>query len=290
MLARIMGERVALQCDFGADLPSIFADQTSVEQVVMNLVLNARDAMPRGGAITLLTALCRPDTDAVEWPPDAKAQEYVCLTVRDTGVGMDAATRARIFEPFFTTKEVNKGTGMGLATVYGIMRQHEGWVHVITALGEGSTFRVYFPITREHIDAVPTVPSQTAAGRNQTVFVVEDDAAVRSLVKEMLETYDYRVFEAESGDAAIAKWPEIRDEVQLLLTDMVMPGEHNGLQLSRKLLADKPDLKVIYTSGYSTELFSSDLELVDGRNYLPKPYLVSKLAAIVGQAFQNAPN
>lgn len=284
MLVRIIGERVELRCELAPELPPIFADQTSIEQVLMNLSLNARDAMPRGGHITITT---RTRTISEESAEGAQPGDYVCLRVHDTGVGMDEATRARIFEPFFTTKEVSKGTGMGLATVYGIVRQHDGWIDVSTAPGKGAAFTAYLPITTKDVSDEPAPPRPPVkATANQTVFVVEDDASVRALVREMLECYDYRVLEAESGDAALEVWPQIRDEVELLLTDMVMPGAHNGLELSIKLLADKPDLKVIYSSGYSSELFSSDIELVAGRNYLPKPYLISQLIDMMRQTFE----
>lgn len=285
MLARILGERVRLHCEFDPELPTIQADQTSMEQVAMNLMVNARDAMPAGGRITLTT--CTVTRTAAELPENllVRPGSFVRLSVQDTGVGMDAATRARIFEPFFTTKEVNKGTGMGLATVYGIVRQHEGWVDVETEVGKGATFHVYLPTCGQPADAPPPEPQVPQPGVRHSVFLVEDDTAVRSLVREMLEHFDFEVVEADSGDAALAMWPEIRDRIQLLLTDMVMPGDHNGMQLSLKLLADKPDLKVIYSSGYSPDLFSSDIELIDGQNYLPKPYLTSKLVAMVRRAF-----
>jgi PAS domain S-box-containing protein len=286
MLNRALGERVELRCELGADLPPIYADRTSLEQVLMNLSLNARDAMPAGGRITITTRTRVVTEASAQSGVDLRPGKYVCLRVNDTGVGMDAATRARIFEPFFTTKEVSKGTGMGLATVYGIIRQHDGFIDVSTAPGKGATFTAYLPVTNRPAEEAPAeTPCPAEPGARQTIFVVEDDASVRSLVREMLECYNYNVMEAESGDAALARWPQIRNDVELLLTDMVMPGDHNGLQLASKLLADKPGLKVIYTSGYSSELFSTDMELTPGRNYLPKPYLTGDLIDIVCKAF-----
>ncbi len=286
MLNRALGERVELQCELGPELPPIYADRTSLEQVLMNLSLNARDAMPAGGRITITTRARVVTESGAQSGVDLRPGTYVCLRVADTGIGMDAKTRARIFEPFFTTKEVSKGTGMGLATVYGIIRQHEGSIDVSTAPGKGSTFTAYLPVTDRPVEETCVeAPPAAEPGARQTVFVVEDDAAVRSLVREMLECYNYSVLEAESGDAALECWPEIRNNVELLLTDMVMPGAHNGLQLAAKLLADKPELRVIYTSGYSSELFSSDMELTPGRNYLPKPYLTGDLIDIVCKAF-----
>ncbi len=187
-----------------------------------------------------------------------------------------------IFEPFFTTKETNKGTGMGLATVYGITKQHDGWIDVSTELGKGSQFRVFLPTTDRPAEPpesamFPTTPT----GDSSTILVVEDDEAVRCLVKEVLDHNGYRVLEAEHGEAALEVWKEHGSEIDLLLTDMVMPGSVNGLELSQRLLAEQPDLKVIYTSGYSAELFGSDIQLEDGRNYLPKPYLSAKLTSIL---------
>ena len=248
----------------------------------MNLTLNARDAMPKGGVITLSTKRLDLDPDQVRIPPEARPGAYVCLSVSDTGIGMDEATRTRIFEPFFTTKETNKGTGMGLATVYGIARQHDGWIDVETAPSEGATFCVYFPVTDKSMEPDAASPATAPASTQQhTIFVVEDDEAVRGLVKEILLHHEFDVIEAATGDAALQMWPGIRDDIDLLLTDMVMPGEHSGMELADRLLADKPTLKVIYTSGYSSELFASGVELREGINYLPKPYLSSKLNAIL---------
>jgi CheY-like chemotaxis protein len=198
---------------------------------------------------------------------------------------MDDATRSRIFEPFFTTKETHKGTGMGLATVYGITKQHEGWIEVATEIGKGSQFRVFFPSTDRVAEPLKMANENAVPlGSESTILIVEDDEAVRSLVREVLDHNGYRVLEAEHGEAALEIWKEHADEIDLLLTDMVMPGSVNGLELSLRLLAEQPDLKVIYTSGYSAELFGSDIHLEDGRNYLPKPYLSAKLTNILHRA------
>jgi len=285
MLRRLIGEQVELRSVLAEDLPAVWADQTGLEQVIMNLTLNARDAMPRGGIITIGTGTMQITEADLELNPEAAPGRYVVLTVTDTGTGMDATTRARIFEPFFTTKETNKGTGMGLATVYGITKQHDGWIDVSTELGKGSQFRVFLPTTDR-----PAEPPEsamfptTASGDASTILVVEDDEAVRCLVKEVLDHNGYRVLEAEHGEAALKVWKEHGSEIDLLLTDMVMPGSVNGLELSQRLLAEQPDLKVIYTSGYSSELFGSDIQLEDGRNYLPKPYLSAKLTSILRKA------
>ncbi len=285
MLHRMLGERVEMVTQFTPRLDSIFADATSIEQVLMNLTLNGRDAMPDGGTITVGTSNVTFGEDATFHNPDARPGNYVCLSVTDTGTGMDEATRNRIFEPFFTTKELNKGTGMGLATVYGIVKQHGGWIEVQTEVGKGSTFRILIPTTtRTAADHSESHPESVAADGDHTILVVEDDAVVRSLVVEVLTSYNYKVIEAENGDAAIERWPQFKEEVDLLLTDMVMPGEANGLAVARHCKSSKPDLKVIYTSGYSSELFGSDVQLEDGVNYLPKPYFCGKLTAIIRNA------
>ncbi len=289
MLKRLLGERFTLKTELGEKVPNIFADSTSVEQVLMNLTLNARDAMPEGGVITIRTEHVVLSESAAPRHVDARPGSFVCLRVIDSGTGMDEATRARIFEPFFTTKGLNKGTGMGLATVYGIVKQHEGWIEVETCLGSGSTFSVMLPSTDRPTerDASPRFNSAADEG-NHTVFVVEDDAAVRSLVVEVLHSYNYNVIEAESGDVAISVWSKIRDRVDILLTDMVMPGRANGLDVARHCQGDKPSLKVIYTSGYSSELFDSDVKIQEGVNYLPKPYLSGKLTDIIQRALNGA--
>ena len=289
MLRRLLGEKVDVVFDLVPMLPRIYADATSMEQVLMNLTLNARDAMPDGGTIHISTAAITFTESDVQTNPDARPGEFVCMTVADTGTGMSEETCSRIFEPFFTTKSLNKGTGMGLATVYGVVKQHEGWIDVTTMQGKGTTFRVYIPVTGKVFvnEAAPSF-APTADGGNHTIFVVEDDAAVRCLVVEVLQSFNYHVIEAENGDSAIAMWAGLRDQVDLLLTDMVMPGTANGLDVARHCLGNKPDLKVIYTSGYSSELFGSNVKLLEGVNYLPKPYLSNKLTAIIRNALEPA--
>ncbi len=290
MLRRLLGEKCDLVFDLTPLLPRVLADATSMEQILMNLTLNARDAMPDGGTIVISTKPATFTDDDTLLHPDARAGEYVCMTVTDSGTGMDPETRSRMFEPFFTTKSLNRGTGMGLATVYGIVKQHEGWIEVDTTLGKGTEFRVYIPVTEKPIapeDAPSFAPA--ADDGNHTIFVVEDDAAVRALVVEVLQSYNYNVIEAENGDTAIAMWSGIRDKVDLLLTDMVMPGTANGLDVARHCVGNKPGLKVIYTSGYSSELFGSNVQLLEGVNYLPKPYLSSKLTTIIRNALDPEP-
>jgi two-component system, cell cycle sensor histidine kinase and response regulator CckA len=285
MLQRVLGEKIVLKTELAEKAPRVFADATGVEQVLMNLALNGRDAMPDGGTITIRSSTTTLDGAAAGRHPEARPGDFVCLSVSDTGCGMDEVVRRRIFEPFFTTKGPTNGTGMGLATVYGIVKQHEGWIEVDSTVGKGSTFHVYLPVTDRLPERSEEPSFEPAHGSGaHTIFVVEDDEAVRSLVVEILESFNYRVIQAETGDAAIAGWPQWKNEVDLLLTDMVMPGESNGLDVARHCLATKPNLRVIYTSGYSSELFDSDVRLEDGVNYLPKPYLSGKLTSIIRNA------
>ncbi len=288
ILQRLLPETIQLRCQLGDSLPPVWADPTGLEQIVLNLTLNARDAMPKGGRVLIETSAVTFTAADAEKDSEVIPGEYICLSVADSGTGMDAATRARIFEPFFTTKAVDKGTGMGLATVYGITKQHEGWIDVTTAPGQGSTFRVFLPITtRVEETAEPEFFMPEPTLREYTILVVEDDEAVRSLVVEVLRHHQYRVLEAEHAEAALNVWKEHGAKIDLLLTDVIMPGI-NGLELAQQLLAERPALKVIYTSGYSAELFGSSMPLDEGHNYLPKPYLAAKLTAIVRAALEPA--
>jgi signal transduction histidine kinase len=281
-LRELAGERIDLRLALADDLPLIWCDPAGIEQIVVALVTNARDAMPEGGGVTIATRAEKVGGRAVVQNPEAKPGDYVRLSVIDTGGGMDERTIDRIFEPFFTTKQAEKGTGMGLAAAHGIARQHGGWIEVVSAPGDGAAFAIFLPVTQRIAEA--DGPPDKVAPAAKAILLVEDDDAVRSLVKEMIEQEGYRVLEAASAEAALKVWEEHAPEIGLLFTDMVMPGGAGGLELSRQLLALQPELRVIYTSGYSPELFTADLQLTAGVNYLPKPYLSQQLAAILRKA------
>ncbi len=293
MLRRIIGEHIALDMQLAADLPPIFADSSSVDQVVMNLALNARDAMPDGGKLTLAAVQVEIDEAACARNPEAQLGPHVCLAVKDTGHGMDAATVARIFEPFFTTKAPGKGTGMGLATVYGVLKQHGGWIEVESAPGRGTTVRAFFPLSADGVtpDSVEpkSTPAECAPTENTTILVVEDEEMLREFVSDSLGVLGYRVLPAANGRAALELWAEHREDIDLLLTDIVMPESISGRELAHRFLTEKPNLKVIFTSGYSAELIGTDFESEKQHAFLAKPYLPDRLAQTIAAHLQSAP-
>ena len=286
---RLIGAYIAVDLRLAPGLPPIFADANSVDQVVMNLAINARDAMGDGGTLTFTTSLAELDDAGRARHPGTEAQRFACLTVQDTGHGMDAATLAHVFEPFFTTKDPGKGTGMGLATVYGILRQHAGWVEAESGPGHGTTFRVYFPISTEAAAEKPALsagaPAVPRHGEKITILLVEDENALREFVSRALGKLGYRVLAAPNGQRALEVWAAHRDEIDLLLTDVVMPDSISGRQLAHRLVLDRPDLKVILTSGHSSELIDTDFEQQNEHIFLPKPYRASHLAKTIAAQF-----
>ncbi|HEV2208359.1 MAG TPA: response regulator [Verrucomicrobiae bacterium] len=291
MLPRLLGEDIALQTGYLADLPPVEADVGMLEQIVMNLAVNARDAMPGGGTLAIETSTVEIGPEYAHQHPDARPGHFICLSVRDTGCGMDSKTLDRIFEPFFTTKEVGKGTGLGLATVYGIVKQHQGWIEVSSELGKGSTFKIYFPKAAGAAAAVVPEPASSPEpilGREETILVVEDEPVLREFVRDFLSSHSYKVLEAGSGADALRVWDEVDGAVDLLLTDMVMPEGMTGRDLATQLKKRRPGLKVIYSSGYSPETLGRNF----GQNdtvFLSKPYLPPDLARVVRQCLDGAP-
>jgi two-component system cell cycle sensor histidine kinase/response regulator CckA len=285
MLRRLIPEDFQLRFECGEELPAIHADVCNVEQIIINLVVNARDAMPRGGAITVRLTQAHIDSERAAQHIDARAGDFVSLSVSDEGEGMDDQTLARIFEPFFTTKEVGKGTGMGLATVFGIVHQHDGWIEVQSRPGGGSTFEVFFPVTQMPDEFEPRISTPEAVcGAKEVVMLVEDDEHVRALARIILQASGYRVLEAEDGPKAISTWRSFEGSIDLLLTDMVMPGGLSGRDVAELFSEDWPEAKVLYSSGYSVDLFGDDLRLKEGLNYLPKPYFAEQLKVAVARA------
>ncbi|HEY9171402.1 MAG TPA: PAS domain S-box protein [Verrucomicrobiae bacterium] len=282
MLGRILGEDIALRLHYCPQPLIVMADASMVEQVLLNLVVNSRDAMPKGGQLSLRLGIVEVNADHLELHPEAHPGTFVCLEATDTGCGIKPENLRRIFEPFFTTKEVGKGTGLGLATVYGVVKQHQGWIEVESQVGRGTTFRVYFPRHQEAGAAAEARGNEPSIrGGNETILVVEDEYNLRELVCAILEGYGYTVLQAASGPKAIEVWSQQRNAVDLLLTDLVMPDRMNGRELAERLWQDEPKLPVVFTSGYSADVVGKDFVLRHGLNYLQKPYHPQKLALTI---------
>jgi PAS domain S-box-containing protein len=283
MLRALVGDQVTLRRQTAPALPAVYADPGMMEQVLVNLAVNARDAMPKGGQILISTFAAEIDEGYVQRHHDARIGSFVCLSVNDTGHGMDKSTLARIFEPFFTTKEVGKGTGLGLATVYGIVKQHQGWVEVASEVGRGTTFKIFLPASTKAVHRSQPGVAKAVPGGKETILVVEDEAALRELVQEILEKKGYTVLSAATGKQALAIWRERKDDINLLLTDMMMPEGLSGRDLAERVLAERAELRVLYTSGYSLEAVGPgpSFSLKDGTNFLQKPYDPDTLAQTV---------
>jgi len=273
MLQRLIGEHIQLESEVSPMGSPVRADAGMMEQIVLNLVVNARDAMPSGGRLRIATQCLKlSEAEVSKRQPAARAGEFVCLEVSDTGSGISAHDLPRIFEPFFTTKEVGRGTGLGLSTVRGIVDQHHGWIEVESEVNRGTTFRVILP--RLELTVVrPPKPSalHKAKGGSETLLVVEDEAPLRLLLRTVLERQGYRVIEAENGRQALDIWEREQGRVQLLLTDMVMPEGISGAELADRLQEAKPSLRVVFTTGYSDQLFDTNFRK-KGNRFLPKPY------------------
>jgi two-component system cell cycle sensor histidine kinase/response regulator CckA len=272
-----------------ADLAMVRADAGQLEQVVMNLVVNARDAMEHGGHMTIKTANVELHASSGEPQQVVIPGSYVMLAVGDDGLGMDEKTKRHLFEPFFTTKERGKGTGLGLATVYGIVKQSEGYIWAESEPKQGSTFRVYLPRSQRQSEAV--TPAAAPAPRHvgsETVLLVEDEAGVRDLARRMLKHAGYRVLDAASGPDAEAVFARHRGSIDLLITDVIMPGM-SGPDLFRRLTVDQPGLKVVFISGYATEAMTRQLKVNRGQPHVQKPFTADQLVSSVRSVLDSRP-
>jgi CheY-like chemotaxis protein len=272
MLRRLIGEHVDLAFRLDDALGHIKADPSQIEQVILNLAVNAQDAMPDGGTLSIETAGVYLDSGDLLAPREG---HYAMLAVSDTGIGMDEATRQRIFEPFFTTKEVGKGTGLGLSTVYGIVQQSEGGVFVYSDPGRGSTFKVYLP----QVDDLPKAPPLFEIGDQsgtETILLVEDEPALRSLTKRILSSAGYTVLDANSGDEALAVLAAHTGPLHLLLTDVVMPGM-SGRDLATRVVGMRPGIRVLFASGYTDDAIFRHGVLDDGSRFISKPFAPGEL-------------
>ena len=282
MLRRTIGEHIQLQFKFAMQQLFVHADASMMDQMLMNLAINSRDAMPDGGKLIIETSAVEFDESARSRLAQTRPGSFVCLSVSDTGCGIPREVLPRIFEPFFTTKEAGKGTGLGLATILGIVQQHQGWINVYSEVGRGTTFRVYLPRLIKTSGEKPGQPVLTSPrGGNETILIVEDDAFSRASIRKALTRLGYRVLEAATGVEALDVWSGHRVEIRLLLTDLVMPGGINGIEVAGQLLELEPKLKIIYVSGYSAEVAGKDFPLEEGVNFLSKPFQTQKLAQTI---------
>jgi signal transduction histidine kinase/DNA-binding response OmpR family regulator len=290
MLPPMLGEDIILETRYQPGLPHVDADAGMLEQIVMNLAVNARDAMPRGGRLLIASRSADIGADYTRQHPDARQGSFVCLTVTDTGCGMERKVLRRIFEPFFTTKKVGKGTGLGLATTYGIVKQHQGWIEVRSEVNAGTTFEVFLPVACEPHSAppVPATPAEFVRGGDETILVVEDEPRLLELVRNVLKGYHYRVLIAASGAEAVRVWEENDGQIDLLLTDMIMPGGMTGGELAAELENRKPGLKVVFTSGYSSELVGRNISR-NRHRFIAKPFLPLRLAQVIRNCLDDAP-
>ncbi len=290
MLRRTLGETIQMQFKFAMEKLVVHADAGMMDQVLMNLAVNSRDAMPDGGQLVIETSAVEFDQLAAAQSAKIRPGSFVCLSVSDTGRGIPQENIQRIFEPFFTTKDIGKGTGLGLATVFGIVQQHQGWINVYSEVGRGTTFRIYLPrMAKMSQPKADQSPPTTLRGGNETILIVEDDAHLRASFCKALGQLGYRVLEAVNGTEALEIWKRRRAEVQLLLADMVMPGGITGKDLGERLLNDNPKLKIIYMSGYSAEVAGKGFRLKEGANFLTKPFPAARLAQIVRNNLDQSP-
>jgi two-component system cell cycle sensor histidine kinase/response regulator CckA len=279
MLRRIIGEDIDFVSRFAGGSVHVNADQGMLEQVLMNLAVNARDAMPKGGRLVVETGVVSDGLKVAS--PRARPGRYARLSVKDTGCGIALEHLPRIFEPFFTTKDIGRGTGLGLATVFGIVEQHGGWIDVESQVGTGTTFHIYLPRLDTAPAPVKRQPVAEAPGGRETILLVEDETSVRLLARDFLRRKGYQVYEAATGGDAEEIWRQHAGGIDLLLTDLVMPGGMNGRELAERLRAEKPDLKVIFCSGYSAAVLGDNYLPAGGERFLQKPFDPLRLAQFV---------
>lgn len=272
LLKRLLSENIEVKLILDPELGRAKADAGQIEQVIMNLAINARDAMPQGGKLTIQTANVELDEDYARQHTDVLPGLYVMLAVSDTGTGMDPATQARVFEPFFTTKPAGKGTGLGLATAHGIVRQSGGTIWLYSEPGHGATFKIYLPRVQESAEPLPSRTAESAPGRGtETVLLVEDESSLRELTRKFLEEHGYTVLQAENGLKAIEVAERHAGPIHLLLTDVVMPGM-TGHKLAQELESSRPQMKVVYMSGYTDEAITNHGILKPGTSFIEKPF------------------
>ncbi len=285
MLNRLIGEHIELITNLNHNVWKVKVDPSQFEQVLLNLIVNARDAMPKGGELTIETEQIKLDKNYQRFHPDVKPGDYVVIKVTDTGVGMSEEVQQRIFEPFFTTKEKGKGTGLGLATVYGIIKQNNGHITVRSELGKGTTFSVYLPaIKAKSYQEEDHVANTHLRGSGQQILVVEDEYLVRELICDTLRNLGYKVLEAANGEQALKVFEQHANEIDLVLTDLIMPGM-NGKKLADRLKREKPDVRLLFMTGYDDNAISKQGMVAEDIDYISKPFSPAKLAKKLDEVF-----
>jgi two-component system cell cycle sensor histidine kinase/response regulator CckA len=280
LIRRLIGEHIDFDTKLDSGLARVKADPGQIEQVIMNLAINARDAMPNGGKLIVETSNTEVDEVYRQQRPIVPLGSYVVLSVADTGVGINKEIEARIFEPFFSTKERSKGTGLGLATVYGIVKQSDGYIWVYSEPGLGTTFKVYLPSNREALQPSIARKQAPVATGSETILFVEDQPGLRELGRIILERAGYRVFTAASPDKALEINEQCSEAIHLLVTDVVLPGM-NGRVLAERLTRNRPELRVLFVSGYTENVIGHHGQLAPGTDFLEKPFTHEELSAKV---------
>jgi two-component system cell cycle sensor histidine kinase/response regulator CckA len=274
----LIGEDIQLNLVSNSGLGLVEADPGQLTQVIMNLVINARDAMPQGGNLTIETSNVYLDKEFTKKHVPSRVGSYVLLSVTDTGEGMNVETREHIFEPFYTTKELGKGTGLGLATVYGIIKQSGGYIWVYSEVGKGTTFKIYLPRVNAETEIIAEVSAPEKIDRgSETVLLVEDEEMVRHMSRQMLETCGYTVIEAGNGIEALSRCESLDQKVDLLMTDVVMPTM-GGRELAERITQYYPDIRVLFTSGYTDDAIIRQGMLTEEMNFIQKPFTYEMLA------------
>jgi two-component system NtrC family sensor kinase len=274
LLVRLLREDIELKSMLAAEELTVMADPGQIEQVLINLVTNARDAMPKGGQLRISTEILELDQEFIRAHGYGTPGRYASLICSDNGSGMDKETAQRIFEPFFTTKETGKGTGLGLAIVYGIVQQHKGYINCYSEPGKGTTFRMYMPLTPTLTEEARELPEISHEGGDETILVAEDDAAARDLIRQVLETFGYKVVEAVDGEDAVTKFVVNKDDIKLVILDVIMPRK-NGKEACENILQLEPNMKCLFISGYAADIFDEGEKKL--LHFLPKPIFPSML-------------
>ena len=280
MLQRLIGEHIDVEWKCESGLPQVMGDVPGIEQVLMNLILQARDAMPNGGRLRIATGLSEISAANAAQNPEAREGKFVRFSIVDTGHGMDQRTVERLVGAFAASLTSPQETGTALAAVYGIVKQHHGWIEIFSGPGQGTAFFVYLPVTAETARDSGQ-PDRQPAKAGLTVLLVEDEPAVRTILRHLLIHCGCTVLEAPDAPAALTVWAAEKSRIHLLITDIVMPGGMTGHELAARLTDERPELKVIYSSGYSASLFSEGQDLIPGRNFLPKPYDASSVVTMI---------